>query len=101
VKDIIDLSSYQNENELSNIIDRIGDRIRAKEYSAEEVMTLIEHILKLDILTLSYPTRENILNSICEAVSNYKVNSRIDWGDLKRIRAFLENDLKEYVDEFL
>lgn len=95
------LCSYKDEEELEKVVELIGDKIIFKGYQECEVITLVELLLNIDILSLKYSARELILNTLCDAVAYYDIYSKINWEKIQQIRDDVEDDLKEYIDDFL
>ncbi|MCC8024393.1 MAG: hypothetical protein LIP16_03710 [Clostridium sp.] len=95
------IEKFENEGELIKVVEEIGDKITFKGYQEEQVMALINALLKLDFLSMKYETREEVLSILCDSVSNYKISSKINWDSISKVADRLEDDLKEYVDEFL
>lgn len=101
LEEISALEKYDSEDELIKVTEKIGDKIAFKGYQEEQVIYLINAFLKLNFLSMKYETREEIISVLCDAVSNYKVSSKINWTNISKIEDKLEGDLKEYVKEFL
>lgn len=95
------IEESESEGELIKAAERIGDKILYNGYQEEQVIALANTFLKLNLLSMRYETREEILSVLCDAVSNYNISSKINWGNISRIEDRLEDDLKEYVKEFL
>ena len=95
------IDDCNNEKELVKLAEEINDKIIFKYYNEKQMEHLVNKLLKLDFLSVKYETREEILNVLCDAVSNYNISSKIDWTNILKIVDKLENDLKEYVTEFL
>lgn len=89
---------YADENELAKELERIDDRITFRSFGADEMLAVAQEMLKIDILSLSYATRELLLNTLCHATAHYKISSTINWDSLLKIRDKIEEDLKEYID---
>lgn len=101
LEEIKRIDNCKNEIELIKLAEEIGDKILFKHYNEKQVENLVNKLLKLDFLSVKYETREEILNILCDAVSNYNISSKIDWINISNIVNQLEDDLKEYVIEFL
>ena len=95
------IENCKNEDEMIKVVEEIGDKIAFRDYEEHQVVSLVNSLLRVDFLSMKYETREEILSVLCDAVSNYKISSKIDWSSISKIKNRLENDLKEYVDEFL
>lgn len=91
----------KSEEELIKIAEKIGDKIIFNDYEEEQVLTLVKTLLELDFLSMKYETREQILSVLCDSVSNYEISSKIDWYNIFKVKDKLEDDLKEYAEEFL
>ena len=95
------LRSYSNEEELREITEEIGDRISFKGYSREQVVDLVSELMTIDLLSLEYATREDILNVLCDSVLYYDIRNEINFGMLSSIKDYVEPDLKEYIEEII
>lgn len=58
-------------------------------------------LIKIDLLSVNYETRGQILNALCDAVSYYNICSEVKWNSIISDKEKLEDDLKEYVDEIV
>ena len=96
-----ELSSQSNENELIEIAEEIGDKIIFKGYEEKQVIALVNTLLGLDFLSMKYSTREEILSVLCDATANYDISKKINWNNISKIANKVEDDLKEYIKEFL
>lgn len=79
----------------------IGDKILFRGYNQEQILCLVNELVKIDLLSVDYGTREQVLNVLCDAVSYYDIHSKINWSNILSIKNRLEDDLKEYVEEFI
>ena len=93
--------NFENEDELIKVAEEIGDKIAFKGYQEEQVVAVANALLKLDLLSMKYETREEVLRVLYDSVSNYKISTKINWDSISEVANRLEDDLKEYVDEFL
>lgn len=91
----------KSEEELIKVAEEIGDKIIFNDYEEEQVLTLVKTLLELDFLSMKYETREQILSVLCDSASNYEISSKIDWYNIFKVKDKLEDDLKEYAEEFL
>lgn len=82
-------------------IEEIGDKILFRGYNQEQILSLVNELLKIDLLSVDYGTREQVLNVLCDAVSYYDIHSKINWSNILSIKNRLEDDLKEYIEEFI
>lgn len=101
LREVTQIKDCKNENELIKIAEKIGDQIIFKSYEEEQVVILVNVLLELDLLAMKYTTREEILSVLCDAVSNYDVSRKINWDRISSISDKLEDDLKEYIKDFL
>lgn len=95
------IEKYENEDELIKAAEEIGDKIAFKGYQEKQVVDVVNALLKLDLLSMKYETREEVLSVLCDSVTNYKISEKINWNSISKVADRLEDDLKEYVDEFL
>ncbi len=95
------IRAVKDESEYISILESIGDKKKNKAYNAEEVQLIIIELLKEDILSFSYTLREQILYVICEACSLYDIKNNVDFNKLSEIVNFVEDDLKEYINEIV
>ena len=91
--------SYEKDIEV--LVSQMSDRIRMLDYSKEQILTIIEDYIKINLLDMKYQTREAVLYMICDAVNYYDIRRDMDCEPLLAIRDDLEEDLKEYVDEII
>ncbi|MEE1342555.1 MAG: hypothetical protein U0L23_07535 [Lachnospiraceae bacterium] len=91
--------SYEKDIEV--LVSQMSDRIRMLDYSKEQILTIIEDYVKINLLDMKYQTREAVLNMICDAVNYYDIRRDMNCEPLIAIRDDLEEDLKEYVDEII
>lgn len=93
------LKRYNSESELIEILEMIGDKIRFRVYSQEEVLNMTNELVKINLISLNYEAREQILNTLCDAVSFYEIRSKIALNNILMVKDKLEDDLKKYVEE--
>jgi len=96
---LLKINDYMNEDELLKKLPYIQDYITFRRMSFQDVLLLVDNLLKLDILSFPYTTRELILYIIADAIGHYKIVSLVNLESLISIRANVEEDLKEYIDE--
>lgn len=101
LEEINQIKKCKNEDELIRIVEEIGDRIVFKDYQENQVVQLVNVLLELDLLSMKYETREEILSVLCDSVLNYRISPYVNWDSISKVKEKLEEDLKEYVDEFL
>ena len=90
-----------DEKKLEELVSNMDDKIRMHAYSREQLLLLIEDYVILDFQGMKYQTREAILNMLCDAVNYYDIGKDLNWESMIAIREYLEEDLKEYVDEII
>lgn len=100
-KEVDNIRAAKDEAEYLSILEIIGDKLTYKSYNTEEVQLIITELLKEDILSFSYAVREQILYVICEANGFYEIKNSVDFNRLSEIVSFVEDDLKEYINEVI
>lgn len=101
LKELEELKSYNTESDLIRIVAEITDKVIFKGYDRQEIISLVNEIIKIDLLSVKYETREEILNFLCDAVGYYGCLEGVKWESIINIKDKLEDDLKEYVAEFI
>ncbi len=92
---------WSDEKDLIKKIEFINDIIGYKGYSEEEVIQIVNQLVKIDILSLQYAAREQILHTLCDSIANYHIKEKIDIKIIIDIKDIIEDDLKEYIEELL
>jgi len=100
LKDYDRLKSYKDEQELYIILAEIGDTIEFEGYDIQDIVLLVKEILEINILYLNYTTREQLLSTLCDAVSYYDIRNIVNWERVLNIKNDVEEDLKEYITDF-
>ena len=95
------VKNYETENDLVKILQEIDDTIVFRGYNKEQVLYLVNEIIKIDLLAVKYDTREEILHLLCDAISYHSIYNCVNWARIVDIKDKLEDDLKEYVEEFM
>lgn len=95
------LKKCDKENDLIELVEKIGDIIIFRGYSQEQVIYIVKELVKINLLSVKYETREEILSVLCDATANYNIKDQIDWRNILSIKDKLEDDLKEYIEEFI
>ena len=95
------LKKYSTETDLIKIIEEIDDKVIFKGYTKEEILCLVNEIVKIDLLSVKYETREEVLYFLCDALSYYDISSSVNLTSIIKIKDKLENDLKEYIEELI
>lgn len=90
-----------HDKDIMETLVEIGDKILFRGYNQEQILCLVNELVKIDLLSVDYGTREQVLNVLCDAVSYYDIHSKINWSNILSIKNRLEDDLKEYVEEFI
>lgn len=80
--------SYEKDIEV--LVSQMSDRIRMLDYSKEQILTIIEDYIKINLLDMKYQTREAVLYMICDAVNYYDIRRDMDCEPLLAIRDDLE-----------
>ncbi len=100
LKEINKIEKCTNEDKLIEILEEIGDKVIFRGYQEEQVILLANKLSKLDILSMEYKTREEILSVLCDMVSHYNILSKVNRNHILSLKNQLENDLKEYITDF-
>ena len=100
LKEISEIEKYTDEDRLIEVLEEIGDKVIFRGYQEEQVILLADKLIKLDILSMGYKTREEILSVLCDMVSYYDILSKIDRDRILSVEDRLVSDLKEYVTDF-
>lgn len=95
------LKKCDKEDDLIEIVEEIGDKIIFRGYSQEQVICIVKELVKINLLSVKYETREEILSVLCDATANYNIKDQIGWRNILSIKDKLEDDLKEYIEEFI
>lgn len=101
LSDVEKLKKYETENDLVKVVQEIDDKIVFRGYNKEQVLYLVNGIIKIDLLAVKYETREEILHLLCDALSYHDISNCVNWARIVDIKDKLEDDLKEYVEEFI
>jgi len=80
-------------------LEYINDKIEYQAYDDNQIMDLINTLLRIDLMALDFETREVILYVLCGAAFAYDVAAEADWSNIYRIEDQLEDFLKEYVQD--
>lgn len=99
--DLEKVKNYETETDLVKILQEIDDAIVFRGYTTEQVLCFVKEIMKIDLLAVTYTTREEILYLLCDAISYYGIYNCVNWERIVDIKDKLEDDLKEYVEEFM
>ena len=95
------LKKYENEDDLREIVEEIGDKIVFRCYNLEQIINLTTVLVEINLISLNYETKEQILNVLCDAAAYYNIRNTICWENIINIKDELEDDLKEYVEELV
>lgn len=101
IKELEVLKKYSTEADLIEIAQQIDDKVIFRGYNNEQILSIVNEIVKIDLLSLKYETREEILNLLCDIISYYGIPNSVNWDNIIGIIDKLEDDLKEYVAEFI
>lgn len=101
LSELENLKIYSDETELRAISEEIGDKISFKGYSQEQVISLVTELLKVDLLSVEYKTREEILNVLCDSALYYRIRDKVNWDGIASIKEHIDADLKEYIEEII
>lgn len=95
------LKKYNNEDDLLKVSEEIGDKIMFRDYDQEQIICLVNELININLLTISYTIREQILDVLCDATSYYNICGKVNLNSITNVKDKLEDDLKEYVDELI
>ncbi|MDE7254527.1 MAG: hypothetical protein K2O32_16515 [Acetatifactor sp.] len=101
LKELERLKNCNTETDLVKIVQEIDDRVLFRGYNSEQIFCLVNELIKIDFLSVKYDTREEILNMFCDAISYYGLSKDVNWERVIKIKDKLEDDLKEYVTDFM
>ena len=95
------LKKYDKEDDLMELAEKIGDKIIFRGYNQEQVICIVKELVKIDLLSVKYETREAILCVLYDATAYYSIKDQIGWRNILNIKDKLEDDLIEYIEEFI
>lgn len=101
LKELERLKKYRTESDLIKIVEEINDKVIYKCYSSQQIISLVNEIIKINLLSIKYETREEILYFLCDVVAYYGLLDGVKWKSVINIKDKLEDDLKEYVAEII
>ena len=101
LKELEKLKNYNTEVGLINVIQEIDDKVVFRGYNNEQILSIVNEIVKIDLLSVRYETREEILHLVCDIISYHDISNSVNWENIIDISDKLEDDLKEYVVEFI
>ena len=101
LKELERLKKYRTETDLIKIVEEINDKVIYKCYSSQQIISLVNEIIKINLLSIKYETREEILYFLCDVVAYYGLLDGVKWKSVINIKDKLEDDLKEYVEEII
>ena len=61
LKELERLKKYRTESDLIKIVEEINDKVIYKCYSSQQIISLVNEIIKINLLSIKYETREEIL----------------------------------------
>lgn len=101
LKELEKLKNYNTEVGLIKVIQEIDDKVVFRGYNNEQILSIVNEIVKIDLLSVRYETREEILHLVRDIISYHDISSSVNWENIIDISDKLEDDLKEYVVEFI
>ena len=101
LKELEKLKNYNTEVGLIKVIQEIDDKVVFRGYNNEQILSIVNEIVKIDLLSVRYKTREEILHLVCDIISYHDISSSVNWENIIDISDKLEDDLKEYIVEFI
>jgi len=67
----------------------------------QQILCLVSEIIGGDLLSIKYETREEILHLMYDVIAYYGFLDGVKWECIIKIKEELEDDLKEYITEFM
>ena len=101
LKELEKLKKYNTEVDLIEIVQEIDDKVTFRGYNNEQILSIANEIVKIDLLSVKYETREEILYLLSDIVSYHDISNSVNWENIIGIKDKLEDDLKVYVAEFI
>ena len=101
LKELEKLKNYNTEVGLIKVIQEIDDKVVFRGYNNEQILSIVNEIVKIDLLSVRYETSEEILHLVCDIISYHDISSSVNWENIIDISDKLEDDLKEYIVEFI
>lgn len=101
LKELEKLKKCSSETDLIKIAQEIDDKVTFRGYNSEQIFCLVNEIIKIDFLSVKYETREEVLHLICDTIAYYGFLDGVKWESIIKIKDKLEDDLKEYITEFM
>lgn len=95
------LKKCSTETDIIKIVEEIDDKVIYKYYTGQQILSLVNEIIKMNLLSVTYETREEILHFLCDVVAYYGLLDGVNWENMIKIRDHLEDDLKEYVSDIM
>ena len=62
LKELEELKKYNTEAGLLKIVQEIDDKVIFRSYNNEQILNIVNEIIKIDLLSVKYETREEILH---------------------------------------
>ena len=97
------LKKCDKEDDLIERAEEIGDKIIFRGYSQEQVICIVKELVKINLLSVKYETREEILSVLCDATANYNIKDQIGWRNIfpgyqrkNTVRAVFHVQIKVY-----
>lgn len=101
LNEIEKLKKYNTEADIIKIAQYIDDGVIFRKYNKKEILCIVNELLKIDLLSIKYETREEILHLLCDVIAYYGILDNVRWEKIITIKDKLEDDLQEYISEFI
>ena len=101
LKELEELKKYDTEADLIKIVQEVDDKVIFRSYNNEQILSIVNEIIKIDLISVKYEAREEILHLVCDIISYHDISSSVNWENIIGIKDKLEDDLREYVAEFI
>ena len=101
LKELDRLKKYSTEDDIIKVVQEIDDKVIFRGYNIEQVISFADILVNINLLSVKYEAREEILHLLCDIISYHGKSVGEKWKKIIDIKDELEDDLKEYVTEFI
>lgn len=96
-----ELRKQGTEADLVKTVEEIDDKVIFKCYTNQQILGIVNEIIQIDLLSVKYETREEILYFLCDVAAYYGFLDGVKWENIINVKEELEDDLKEYIAEII
>lgn len=100
-EELEELRKQGTEADLVKTVEKIDDKVIFKCYTNQQILGLVNEIIQIDLLSVKYETREEILHFLCDVAAYYGFLDGVKWENIINVKEELEDDLKEYIAEII